>query len=52
MGSNETKRPIMTLEDALAALEHKRKEITRLRQQKNHLQALVEDLRRQLAAKQ
>lgn len=46
--NNQTKRPIMTLEDALAALERKRKEVSRLRQQNSHLKALVDDLTRKL----
>ena len=51
MKSN-TKKPIITLEDAIQALERKRKEITRLRNQNNHLKALVDDLTRKLSAPQ
>lgn len=59
MDNKNTKRPIITLEDALSALERKRKEISRLRQQNNrlcqqnnHLEALVEDLKRKVTAQQ
>lgn len=46
-----TKREILTLEDALSALEKKRKEVTRLNNQIKHYKALVEDLTRRLTPK-